>query len=111
MLFKKWSSENFNFFGAPAAIFCYVDRQMGPPQWSDLGMFLQSFMLLATEAGYGTCAQEAWANRAQTVTEFVEADPSLMLFCGVAIGKTDPTAPVNSLVSERFTPSEFATFV
>ena len=104
-------AENFNFFGAPAAIFCYVDRQMGPPQWSDLGMFLQSFMLLATEAGYGTCAQEAWANRAQTVTEFVEADPSLMLFCGIAIGKTDPTAPVNSLVSERFTPSEFATFV
>ena len=104
-------AENFNFFGAPAAIFCYVDRQMGPPQWSDLGMFLQSFMLLATEAGYGTCAQEAWANRAQTVTEFVEADPSLMLFCGIAIGKTDTTAPVNSLVSERFTPSEFATFV
>ena len=73
-------AENFNFFGAPAAIFCYVDCQMGPPPVSDLGMFLQSFMLLATEAGYGTCAQEAWANRAQTVTEFIEADPSLICF-------------------------------
>ena len=43
--------KNFEFFGAPAALFCYVDKQMGPPQWSDLGMFLQTFMLLAKEAG------------------------------------------------------------
>ena len=24
--------RNFEFFGAPAAIFCFVDKQMGPPQ-------------------------------------------------------------------------------
>ena len=52
--------ENFRFFGAPCAFFCFVDRQMGPPQWSDLGMFLQTFMLLAKESGLDTCAQEAW---------------------------------------------------
>ena len=46
--------KNFNFFQAPAALFCFVDRQMGPPQWSDLGMFLQTFMLLAQEQGVGT---------------------------------------------------------
>ena len=63
--------ENYNFFGAPAALFCFVDRQMGPPQWSDLGMFLQTFMLLAREAGLDTCAQEAWSTRPDTVAEFV----------------------------------------
>ena len=57
----RWFANNFRFFGAPAAIFCFVDRIMGPPQWSDLGMFLQSFMLLAQEAGLGTCAQECWS--------------------------------------------------
>ena len=41
--------KNFEFFGAPAAIFCFVDKQMGPPQWSDLGMFLQNLMLLAQD--------------------------------------------------------------
>ena len=46
--------ENFRFFGAPCAFFCFIDRQMGPPQWSDLGMFLQTFMLLAKEAGLDT---------------------------------------------------------
>ena len=50
---------------------------MGPPQWSDLGMFLQTFMLLAEEAGLSTCAQEAWANRPVSVAEFVSADSGL----------------------------------
>ncbi len=103
--------ENYNFFGAPAAIFCFVDKQMGPPQWSDLGMFLQTFMLLATEAGLDTCAQEAWAARPDTVAEFVGAPPEQMLFCGVAIGFQDPAAPVNSLVSEREPLNGFATFL
>jgi len=38
-------AKNFNFFGAPAGLFCFVDRQMGPPQWSDLGMFLQTYVI------------------------------------------------------------------
>ena len=56
----RWAQvlKNYEFFGAPAALFCFVDRQMGPPQWSDLGMFLQTFMLLAQEHGLDTCAQE-----------------------------------------------------
>ena len=66
-------AKNIDFFGAPAAIFCFVERQMGPPQWSDLGMFLQTFMLLAQEAGLDTCPQEAWAVYEQAVSEFVGA--------------------------------------
>ena len=104
-------ARNFDFFGAPAAIFCFVDRIMGPPQWSDLGMFLQSFMLLAQEAGLDTCPQEAWASRAQTVKTFVDAPDDWMLFCGVAIGTANPDAPVNSLVSDREPLDQWATFV
>ena len=104
-------AENYQFFGAPAAIFCFVDRQMGPPQWSDLGMFLQTFMLAATDAGLATCAQEAWAMKPETVAQFVGAPDELMLFCGVAIGQPDTNAPVNALVSKRFSVDEFTTFV
>ncbi|MEZ5551351.1 MAG: nitroreductase [Pseudomonadales bacterium] len=103
--------ENYNFFGAPAAIFCFVDRQMGPPQWSDLGMFLQTFMLLAREAGLDTCAQEAWSARPDTVTEFVQAPAELTIFCGMAIGYRDPDAPVNMLVSDREPLDVWAKFV
>lgn len=103
--------KNFNFFGAPAAIFCYVDRQMGPPQWSDLGMFLQTFMLLAQEAGLDTCAQEAWSMKHDSVSEFVKAEDSDILFCGMAIGYRDDSAVVNSLKSERRPLKEWAKFL
>jgi len=103
--------RNFRFFDAPAAFFCFVDRIMGPPQWSDLGMFLQNVMLLAEEAGLATCAQEAWANWPQTIAEFVGAPDELMLFCGMAIGYRNPEAPVNGLVSRREPLDTWATFV
>ena len=104
-------ARNGDFFGAPAAIFCCFDRQMGPPQWSDLGMFLQTFMLLATEAGLSTCAQEYWSVRHAAVQQFVGSPDNEMLFCGVAIGYADPDAPVNSLRSERMPLDDFARFV
>ena len=103
--------QNFRFFGAPCAFFCYVDRQMGPPQWSDLGMFLQTFMLLAKEAGLDTCAQEAWSMKQDSVTNFVKAEDSDILFCGMAIGYKDESAAVNSLKSERRPLKEWAKFL
>ena len=103
--------KNFKFFGAPCAFFCFVDRQMGPPQWSDLGMFLQTFMLLAKEAGLDTCAQEAWSMKHDSVSKFVNAEDSDILFCGMAIGHRDNNAAVNSLRSERRPLSEWAKFV
>jgi len=103
--------ENFKFFGAPCAFFCFVDRQMGPPQWSDLGMFLQTFMLLAIEAGLDTCAQEAWSIKHDSVSQFVKADDDDILFCGMAIGYRDDNAPVNSLKSQRRPLNEWAKFL
>jgi nitroreductase len=47
----QFFANNYRFFGAPAALFCFIDRSMGPPQWSDLGMYLQTVMLLLREAG------------------------------------------------------------
>ena len=99
--------RNFQFFGAPAALFCTVDRRMGPPQWSDLGMYLQSFMLLAAEAGLATCAQECWAIYPETVGAFLEMPPERMVFCGMAVGYEDASAPANSLRSIRADDSEW----
>ena len=103
--------QNFRFFGAPCAFFCFVDRQMGPPQWSDLGMFLQTFMLLAKETGLDTCAQEAWSMKHDSVSKFVKAEDSDILFCGMAIGYRDENAAVNSLKSKRRPLKEWAKFL
>ena len=103
--------ENFNFFGAPAALFCFIDRQMNQPQWSDLGMFLQTFMLLAQEEGIDTCAQESWSLKQKLVSEFVNAEADLMLFCGMAIGYKEISAPINNYQTKRRNIDEWATFV
>lgn len=96
-----WFARNFDAFGAPVLLFVTVDRRMGPPQWSDLGMYLQTLMLLAVERGLDTCAQEAWSVWARTVGEFLNLDADHMLFCGVALGRRDPDAPVNAFPVAR----------
>jgi nitroreductase len=101
-------ARNYLMFGAPVGIFFYIDRQMGPPQWSDLGMFMQTVMLLAREHGLHTCAQEAWSVWNRTVAEFLQAPPELMLFSGMALGYRDESAPINRLKTDRASLGEIA---
>ena len=107
---RRWFSRNFDFFGAPLALFCSVDRSMGPPQWSDLGMYLQTVMLLLRGEGLDSCAQECWAIYPATVAGAIELPPERMLFCGMAIGHRDPAHAVNALVSERAPADEWLRF-
>src|SRR3712207_8487042 len=39
---QRAAIANWNCFGAPAALFCYIDRDLGRPQWADVGMYLQT---------------------------------------------------------------------
>lgn len=103
-------ARNFEFFGAPCALFFAIDRQMQQGQWADLGMFMQSIMLLAREHGLHTAPQEAWAIWYKTVGEFLSIPPELMLFCGMGIGHIDPKASINGLRTDRAPLQEFVTF-
>lgn len=106
---RMWFARNFQFFGAPAALFCTVDRRMGPPQWSDLGMYLQNVMLLAVEAGLATCPQECWAVYPETIEGFLGTPAERMLFCGMAIGYEDHAEPANKLRTARADDGEWLT--
>ncbi|MBV2235555.1 MAG: nitroreductase [Sterolibacterium sp.] len=92
---------NFDFWGAPAALFICIDRRLGTTQWVDLGLYLQTVMLLAREAGLDSCAQEFWTLWHRSVAEFLQLPAHLMPFCGLALGHADPAHPVNSLRTER----------
>ena len=107
---KEWFARNFQFFNAPLALFCTVDRRMGPPQWSDLGMFLQNVMLLLREEGLDSCPQECWAIYPATIGQFLGTPPERMLFTGMAIGYADPAEAANRVVAERAPLGEFAQF-
>ena len=101
-------ARNYDFFGAPVGLFFYVDRSLGPPQWSDVGMYMQTVMLLAREHGLHTCPQEIWSLVQGTVGRFLDVPPNLMLFSGMALGHADPAHPINTLRTERAALEEFA---
>jgi nitroreductase len=105
----QFFAGNWSFFGAPVGMIFTIERQMQQGQWSDLGMFLQSIMLLAREHGLHTCPQEAWAVWHSVIREYLSVPADQMIFCGMALGYADETAPVNGLVTERAGFAEYVT--
>lgn len=102
-------ARNYELFGAPVVLFFVIDRRMGIDQWADVGMFMQTIMLLAREHGLHTCAQEAWALWHKTISTFLGLPDEQMLFCGMALGYRDDSAPINRLRTDRAGLDEFAT--
>lgn len=94
-------AKNAEFFGAPIGIFLSIDRRLGPPQWADLGIYMQTVMLLATAQGLDTCAQEYWASRSRPVAQFLNLPEEQTLFGAIALGWRDPQAPINRMRSRR----------
>lgn len=94
-------AKNAAFFGAPVGLFFCLDRKLGPPQWSDLGMYMQTVMLLAVERGLATCAQEFWARYPKTVAKFIDLPEDHQLFSGMALGYADMSQPINGWRTRR----------
>jgi nitroreductase len=103
-------ARNYQFFGAPAALFFAREKSHGPAQWADIGGYLQTVALLARGAGLHTCAQQAWVSFNRTVRDFLKLPDHLMIYSGMAIGYEDPSAPINSWRSPREPLDAFASF-
>jgi nitroreductase len=103
-------ARNYEAFGAPVMLFICIDRYMGSAQWADMGMFMQSIMLLAREHGLHTCPQESWSGWYREVAEAIALPAARMLFSGIAVGYRDESAPINGLRTPRAPLAEFACF-
>jgi nitroreductase len=106
---QRAAIANWDCFGAPAALFCYIDRDMGPAQWADAGMYLQTVMLLLRAEGLHSCPQMAWAKVHETVGAVLSPPDDQILFCGMSIGYEDDTVPY--IRTGRAPLSETVTFV
>jgi nitroreductase len=78
--------RNFEFFGAPTAVFVFVHEGLGAYSVLDAGFMLQTLLLSAHARGLGTCAQGALAMWAGPVREEFEVPEHYLLLCGVSIG-------------------------
>lgn len=102
--------NNYRAFGAPVVIFFYLRRGHGAPQWADVGMMMQTLMLLLREEGLDSCPQEAWAPYAATVDAHLAPHEDEMLFAGLAVGFRDPDAPINRFEVARAPIDEIVSF-
>ena len=96
-----WFARNFQAFGAPVMMLVHMPKYMGPPQWSDVGMWLQTVMLLLREEGLDSCPQEAWAVYSPQIRACVDIPDDHIFFCGLGIGWRDPDAAVNQFAVPR----------
>lgn len=78
--------ENFRFFNAPVALFVFVHEGLDVYSPLDAGIFLQSLMLAATDAGLGTCAQGALALWRSPLEKHFAIPENYKLLCGLSLG-------------------------
>jgi nitroreductase len=97
--------RNFEFFGAPTAIFIFVHGDLREFSVLDAGIFLQSLMLSAQARGLGTCAQGALASWGSPVRAEFDVPEHYKLIAGVSIGY-----PSNHVINDynpgRLSPSD-----
>lgn len=96
-----FTRANLLSFGAPVLLLCHFPKLMKEAQWSDVGMWLQTIMLLLRGAGLDSCPQEYMGMYGRTIKNHLGLPDDSLLFCGLGIGWRDPDAPVNGFERER----------
>jgi nitroreductase len=104
---KTLGLMNFEFYGAPCALFLFMDRTL--TSWSifDMGLFAESLILAAHSYGLGCCLQASLANYPDAVREFLGIPRTKLLVLGISLGYPDLEAPINTYQSSRVSPVDF----
>ena len=104
---EKLRLMNFEFYGAPCAVFLFMDGSLG--EWSifDMGLFAQNLILAAHSLGVGSCLQASVTNYAQEIKKFLGIEESKKLVVCIALGYQDEKAVLNTYRSIKQRSDEF----
>jgi len=104
---EKLRLMNFEFYGAPCAVFLFIDGSLG--EWSifDLGLFAQNLILVAHALGVESCLQASVTNYAPEIKKFLGIAESKKLVIGISMGYPDEKAKLNTYHSLKQKPDEF----
>ncbi|PHS69646.1 MAG: nitroreductase [Cycloclasticus sp.] len=103
--------NNFRFFGAPASLFFFIDKDMGKGSWVDMGMFIQTVMLAAREYNLASCPQASVADYPDIIREETSVSNQYHLICGLSLGYPDESKPVNQYRTKRDDVDSFTTWL
>lgn len=112
---KNWRLKALNLFGAPTAIYLYMDRGMYTDgtivnAWPfyDLGAVTENILLLATARGLGTVVLMQAVFYPDILRKVLAIPDSKLIFVGIAIGYADGESPINQLRTGRIPLDEAA---
>ncbi len=100
-IIRQTKKANFNFYGAPHAIYLLQDASLSLWSLFDLGLFAQSLMLAAHAKGLGTVPQAFATDYAREIKKFLAIPATKRLVLGLSIGYPDMTASVNAYRTDR----------
>jgi nitroreductase len=99
---RKWREKGVQYFGAPAAIFIFVDRALPDMiPLIDIGIMIQTICLVALNYGLGTCIQGQGVMYPKIVAEHAGIPRSKRIIMSIAIGYPDWDFPANAIVTPR----------
>jgi len=87
--------KNWQFFGAPHAAFISMPTQFGEVNAIDIGIYVQTLMLLLTEAGLASCPQGALAMYSQPVHDLTNIPEGHAILMGLSFGYPDTEHVIN----------------
>jgi nitroreductase len=102
----------FGLFDAPALILLTLDKALSLEYaMLDIGIYLQTFCLLAHDRGLGTCIMAVTVSYADLVRELFAVPETKRIVMGLILGWPDPDAPVNHFDRQRGSLDEFVRWV
>lgn len=103
--------KNWEFFGAPHVALLSMPKSMGAVNAIDIGIYLQSLMLLFVENGLASCPQGALAFYPDPILEMCDIPEENGLLCGISFGYADDAAKINEVKMPRAALGASATFI
>jgi nitroreductase len=101
------SLMNYEFYGAPCAVFLFMDGSLG--EWSifDMGLFSQSLILAGHSLGVESCLQASVPNYAPEIKRFLGIAESKKLVICISMGYPDEKAILNTYRSLKQKADDF----
>jgi nitroreductase len=103
--------RNFNFFEAPHAAFLCMPKGYDVGNGVDVGIYLQTLMLVMSSYGVASCSQGALGFYPQQVREVLNIDDNLGVVVGLSFGYEDGDNAANKTRTTREKLSEVVHFI
>lgn len=98
---KAHAVNNYNAFGAPALVYLTVPEGQTSYPLMDIGAFVSTFCLAATNRGLATCIQANLVRYPDIVRSCLPIPSEEKIVVGIALGYANDTAKANSFRSAR----------